>query len=491
MATYDPYKTTNTTTTTTSKKKYNPYDDVKAIVDLKAMYNTGKATGDPNYKQYQEQAVPYYNNLVANEMGNTSDWLASVDYDKANEYLSTLTPSRSYDDFYESLTSIASGDTTPSNPEYEQWRDDLMGISTGKTQITPTQEASDLLDMVKANDSFYNDRYNEIHNNGLSNLDALLNYDYTQQSYYQPIMDSYNLYGQNAANGALASGAASNGGNIDSYAAANANRQQLAFTNAGHQAALAAAAQNKESYLDLYNALSGNLSDLRLKNADIQSTYKDTYTTDADNRKAAMNTVAGLYNTDSAERKHAVTSLTDQYLADLGLVQNQYVTDSEERMNTANNEHDLAVQRLANEYGVTVAQMEAALEGTKAQLQYESDLAGYAADKYVAEQNRDATINAAGATANAEKYSALKDYEADVYKANAEKAIAGIEEEIEGYDADTIARVLVNDIKTGVNKDVSSWDEFQKYLAQVAAIPASEAKKLRESWEDIDPNLFS
>lgn len=50
------------------------------------------------------------------------------------------------------------------------------------------------------------------------------------------IMDTYNVYGGKAAGNATANAVASNSGNIDSYSAANANRQRQSYINAGNEA---------------------------------------------------------------------------------------------------------------------------------------------------------------------------------------------------------------------------------------------------------------
>ena len=47
------------------------------------------------------------------------------------------------------------------------------------------------------------------------------------------IMESYGIKGNNAAANGVATVASGNGGNIDSFAAANAKNQQLAYKNAG------------------------------------------------------------------------------------------------------------------------------------------------------------------------------------------------------------------------------------------------------------------
>ena len=55
---------------------------------------------------------------------------------------------------------------------------------------------------------------------------------------YSSIRNSYTEKGKSAAGAAVADGASTNSGNIDSFAAANANRQQIAYENAGADKAL-------------------------------------------------------------------------------------------------------------------------------------------------------------------------------------------------------------------------------------------------------------
>lgn len=73
-------------------------------------------------------------------------------------------------------------------------------------------------------------KQNEVYNN-LININNPLNTDWGKA-----IMSQYTgsgSLGEQAINNSTASDSSSNGGNIDSYAAANAKRQRLAFTNAG------------------------------------------------------------------------------------------------------------------------------------------------------------------------------------------------------------------------------------------------------------------
>ena len=69
------------------------------------------------------------------------------------------------------------------------------------------------------------------------------------------ILGKYDLAGLNARDNAVASGGASNGGNIDSYAAANAMRQQASLVNQGQMAVL-------DAHNQKINNIRGILSDM-------------------------------------------------------------------------------------------------------------------------------------------------------------------------------------------------------------------------------------
>lgn len=359
--------------------KYNPYKAAQKITDLKGKYHNARQMND-NYQQYADEAVQYYAELYNNGEKELADRLAAVDYRGASDILAGLPTEEdvAFNEWYDNIGKVASGDKRTVSEQQTDYIDKLMGIGTGETSPQTSDAVSKLMDQ------WFSDK--QVQSEYAQNqMDYLNNFDYTQQSYYQPIMDSYNLYGQNAANGALASGASGNAGNIDSYAAANAARQQLAFTNAGHQAALAAAAQNQANWQNVYNAYIGD-------NANTANMITSMYSTDADRAKAANDVIRQLFGDESSERVNATNAMVDKYLADLGLVQSQYVTDADERMNTANNEYGLALQQLANESGLSVAQLQAAVDREKARLVYASDLARVDADKYATDKNYEATL---------------------------------------------------------------------------------------------------
>lgn len=328
---------------------YNPYNSVKSISDLKGKYHTAKELGG-DYEQYKTEAKQYYNDLIANGYSDVADELSANDYIGSLDILARYKPDKEFnvDNFYNNLAGIGSGEKTPATS-------DAVG---------------DILESFKGTDKLlngsleYDDKGNVIgglnidhYNTGKNQLDYLNNFDYTAQPYYSSIMESYKLLGDDAAKGELASGASSNAGNIDSYAAANANRQQLSFTNAGHQAALAAAQQNQDNWMTLYNAMSGNLTDMGTINAQNLATGANYYATDSDERQNALNTAAGMYDSE-AERK------ANQYIAELEDSTNRYNIDAETLINAANNdaEWNRLIKEIESEYNLANLNNQAALD---------------------------------------------------------------------------------------------------------------------------------
>lgn len=116
----------------------------------------------------------------------------------------------------------------------------LFGQIMGNNQQIQ-QDSGKLNDLISQYMGEQTARYDDLY-------DWLKNTNYYDTDTAKNIMSYYNAQGGKAANGATADGMAQNSGNIDSYAAANALRQQLDFTNAGNQAVL-----------NQYNAQAGNM----------------------------------------------------------------------------------------------------------------------------------------------------------------------------------------------------------------------------------------
>ena len=299
--------------------KYNPYNAVKNISELKGKYHTAKELGE-DYNKYRDEAVQYYDELVKNGYQDVADELTLSDYTKSLDVLGRYKPDTEFniDNAYEELVKGA------------------YDIGTGKTTPTRSQTVDEIMNSFKGTDEKLNgeikyDKNGNVigglnidhYNTGKGQLDFINNFDYTEQSYYDPIMESYKLKGSDAAKGSLASGASENAGNIDSYAAANANRQQLAFTNAGHEAARAAAQQNQQNWQQLYDAMSGNLSDMGAKNTQNLAVGAEIYGIDAQERAGALGQAAGLVDS-AAQRElnRLIEEMTDKRNRDLNTENN-------------------------------------------------------------------------------------------------------------------------------------------------------------------------
>lgn len=444
------------------QKKYNPYDDVAGVVNMKSRYNQGKATGDPNYRSYNEQAKQYYDNLVRNGMGSVADELHSVDYDQAVDILKRYSPTPDYEDFYSDLAA-----TTINNAQNPQPSDTVNRILNSFTNT------DNLLNGEIKHDSNGNvigglnaDHYNT----GKNQLDYLNNFDVTKQSYYEPIMSEYKLKGYNAAQGEYADTGASNGGNIDSYAAANANRQQLAFTNAGMNAALAQANQNQGNWQALYDSMTGHLGNMGTINSN------------------NLATGANIYATDSAERQNAVNNATALAQQEQQNRINQYVTDIEAAMNKENNDTTLKQAQMNSDLQKYIAKLEAATGRQASQDDLEAARIAAQADMYASDRSLEGTkykVDADKVSSNVE--SLLKQLG---YTVNDDGTVTSTADEM--TTEDIIASAIYSIESGNAPAGVTSYDTLRDYLINLG-LPAGEVRKEINYWKGDNgkPNLFS
>lgn len=425
-------------------KRYNPYEDAKNILRNKGNYHTAKQMGT-DYEQYRQAAAPYYQNLISNGYEDLAQKFADSDYIKAQELFKGLKPDTTVDDYFSSVAANALDNA--SNPQR-------------------SQTAEDLWKAYQNNDSQYNTLFgNEIkydsngnvvsglgvnhYNDGRKMWDSFMNFDVTAQPYYQTIMDAYQLKGGNAARGEQASGAANNAGNIDSYAQANANRQQLAFTTAGIESALAAANQNQKNTLSAYGSVSDYLTNMgnqvNSRGSDLLNAYQNIYSTDSLERQNALNAASDL-----AQKE--MQSKIDKYLADVGYDQAVYTADKN-------------------------------LEGSK-----------YKAD---------ANTLAAQIAEDADRYAAQQNYAGKVYSSDTNKAIAEMQNGTNGTnsskqylgmdgnytDAKTVAWQMYDAYKQGLLPDVTDAKGLADYMTALG-MDLSEAMEWVKTLLGYDKTMF-
>lgn len=414
-------------------KRYNPYEDAKNILKYKGNYHTAKQMGT-NYDQYKEAAKPYYQNLRFNGYGDLADQFDKSDFIQAQELFKGLKPDTTVDDYFADLYSKTA--ESQSTPKISQAAEDMWN-AWNNTNTT-----------LNGNEIKYDRNGNVVsglnvdhYNTGRNQLGYLNNFDVTAQPYYQGIMNSFQLQGNNAARGEQATGAANNAGNIDSYAQANANRQQLAFTSKGLAAALAAANQNQQNWQTLYDSMTGHLDNMGNQNANVLNAYQNIYSTDSLERQNTLNTAAEL-------AKQEMQSKIDKYLADVGYDQAVYTADKN-------------------------------LEGSK-----------YGAD---------ANTLAAQIAADADRYTAQQNYAGKVYASDTDKAIAELKSGNTGtvygglngdaVDAKTLARQVYDAYKTGSMPEVESQYDFERLLI-AAGMSEKDAEEWAEYYLKHDKDMF-
>lgn len=418
-------------------KKYNPYEDAKNILKYKGNYHTAKQMGT-NYDQYKEAAKPYYQNLRFNGYGDLADQFEQSDFIKAQELFKGLKQDTTVDDYFADLYSKTA--ESQSTPKISQAVEDMWN-AWNNTNTT-----------LNGNEIKYDRNGNVVsglnvdhYNTGRNQLGYLNNFDVTAQPYYQGIMNAFQLQGNNAARGEQAAGAANNAGNIDSYAQANANRQQLAFTSKGLEAALAAANQNQKNWQTLYDSMTGHLDNMGNQNANVLNAYQNIYSTDSLERQNTLNTAAEL-------AKQEMQSKIDKYLADVGYDQAVYTADKN-------------------------------LEGSK-----------YSAD---------ANTLAAQIAADADRYTAQQNYAGKVYASDTDKAIAGMQNGANGTnsskqylgmdgnytDAKTVAWQMYDAYKQGLLPDVTDAKGLADYMTALG-MDLSEAMEWVKTLLGYDKNMF-
>ena len=422
-------------------KRYNPYEDAKNILKYKGNYHTAKQMGT-NYDQYKEAAKPYYQNLRFNGYGDLADQFEQSDFIKAQELFKGLKQDTTVDDYFANLYG-KTAEEQANAPKISQAAENLWNAYQSGLNNANNLYGNDIKYDSNGNviSGIGIDHYNQIRNfaNGLSNFDV------TAQPYYQGIMNAFQLQGNNAARGEQATGAANNAGNIDSYAQANANRQQLAFTSKGLEAALAAANQNQQNQLSAYKANSDYLNTLfgrvNEQNANSLNAYQNLYSTDSAERQNTLNNAAEL-------AKQEMKSKIDKYLADVG-------------------------------YDQAVYQADKTLEGNK-----------YSAD---------ANTLAAQIAADADRYAAQQNYAGKVYASDTDKAIAALKNGNTGtvygglngdaVDAKTLARQVYDAYKTGAMPEVESQYDFERLLI-AAGMSEKEAEEWAEYYLKHDKDMF-
>lgn len=275
---------------------YNPYSAVKEIYKYKGQWDSANSQGNETAKSNAaKKAQDYYNQLRQNGYSDVADELTAADYTQAKKINDkwakmSKTPTRSYLYTLGQKYGMSNSDVD----KIISWDNDTGQVSVGgKVVGTPdavvdgTSYWSDTKALDDAFDSY-------ISNSGITrsnatavkqeneNLFSKYNKEYEDLKNTNPfttdeakaILAKYDLAGLQGRDNAVASNAGSNGGNIDSFAAANALRQQASLTSQGQEAVLSAYQQKLDNARNLLSDMGVNID--RVYNQDETTKNNDT-----------------------------------------------------------------------------------------------------------------------------------------------------------------------------------------------------------------------
>lgn len=351
---------------------YNPYEAVYNITNQKGLFTDAykKNLENPNQQytdamnQARNNADRYYNELRSSGNNDIAGELEKADLTNAYSILARYSPAAN--------TSNALSSNGSNN--YLSELANLSKLSAPSSQATAANEqalasSKALLDSWMGNNSQTQaqgqtlsnavyDWANRLYNQGTTLSDYALNANPYASDIGKAIMQNYNQKGNTASINSSAENAGSNSGNIDSYSAANARRQQLAFTNAGNEAILNDHNARVANALSVLEQLGVNTQGLLgIEQANVDSA-----------RTANNNMLSGV--NDSMSNAASAANQTDQTSKALMSDLSNYLSGLLGTENT--NATNLETSKLANETEITKANLNSETEKALAAMQYSS-----------------------------------------------------------------------------------------------------------------------
>ncbi len=331
---------------------YNPYSAVNAIYKLKGQWDSANNENDTEKKNNAAKAAQtYYNRLRRSGYADVADELAASNYTQAKaihdkwatmgktptrDYLYSLGKSKGMSasdvdkliDWNDKTGEISFGgkkigvpDITVDGVSY--WKDTtgldnafndyisrsgttfdtgIKNAAYNQNMFSAKNKNDELFNTIKSDHDNVNDKYGRIFD--YANSDVTKSDEY--QSAFKNIMPSYDYAAMLGRDDALASNAGYNSGNIDSFAAANAARQQAALTAKGQQIA-------HQAGIEAYNARIQNarniLSELGVYNNNTYSAMNSSVNNDS----SAANNIAANEQTalnNDTTRKSEIASVS-------------------------------------------------------------------------------------------------------------------------------------------------------------------------------------
>ena len=231
-----PSETTNTPSYVTTRPKDTSFkstaDAIGFITTQKGNWESANQAGDENGKNSaNDQANLAYTYLNNNGLADVSEQL------KASGYADAKNINEKWQSYLQNTTNTQNPISTD-NPVYT-YDSNTEKVNKGNTDL-----------INKYSDTYYN----------------LMNTNPFSTDEAKAILGKYDLSGLQARDNEVAIGGANNGGNIDSFAAANALRQQAALTNQGQMAVLNAHNAKLENIRGLLSDMGVNINRIHSEN---------------------------------------------------------------------------------------------------------------------------------------------------------------------------------------------------------------------------------
>ena len=310
---------------------YSPYSAVKAIYDLKGQWDNADKSGDTAAKNNAAaKAQQYYKQLRSNGYGDIADQLSASNYTQAkaiNDKWAKMGKTSTRDYLY--TLGQSKGMSQSDVDKLISWDNQTGEVSFGGKKIGTPDSVVDGVSYwsdTSVLDNAFNDyigRSGTVRSKSTAvnqeneKLFEKYNQEYEDLKKENPfetetgkaILAKYDLAGLQGRDNEVASGAGSNGGNIDSFAAANALRQQSSLVRQGQAVALDAHQQKLDHARALLSDMGVNIE--RVFNEDETSKNNDVA------RKSEIASVSG-YTPDEW------TASSNPYLNDDGTIKDEY-----------------------------------------------------------------------------------------------------------------------------------------------------------------------
>ena len=340
---------------------YNPYSAVNAIYKLKGQWDSANNAGDTATKDsVAAKAQQYYKQLRSNGYGDIADQLTASDYTQAkaiNDKWAKMGKTSTRDYLY--TLGQSKGMSQSDVDKLISWDNQTGEVSFGGKKIGTPDSVVDgvsywsdtsVLDnafndyigrsgTVRSKSTAVNQENEKLFEKYNQEYEDLKNTNPFETETGKAILAKYDLAGLQGRDNEVASGAGSNGGNIDSFAAANALRQQSSLINQGQMVALDAHQQKLDHARALLSDMGVNIE--RVFNEDETAKNNDVA------RKSEIASVSGYTPTEWSIQNDAFLK---NFVDENGKLKAEYNdTDFQELINNAKAQGNT---ELANKYAI-------------------------------------------------------------------------------------------------------------------------------------------